>query len=100
MQSASVATTETVKEGAKSDAMEDDEQLKLAMSMSVEGAASSSTAGADAAMSGLYDPNFLNTVLSSLPGVDTSDPRVQGVLEGIKKDEKQIDEKKDSEKKE
>jgi 26S proteasome regulatory subunit N10 len=75
----------------------DDEELKLAMSMSVEasqGAASSAPAG-EAGMAGLYDPGFLSSVLSSLPGVDTSDPRVQGVLDGIKKDEKQDGEKKD-----
>lgn len=75
----------------------DDEELKLAMSMSVEaaqGAAATPAPAADAGMAGLYDAGFLSTVLSSLPGVDTSDPRVQGVLEGIKKDEKP-EEKKD-----
>jgi 26S proteasome regulatory subunit N10 len=78
----------------------DDEELKLAMSMSVEasqGATSGAPAG-EAGMAGLYDPGFLSSVLSSLPGVDTSDPRVQGVLDGIKKDEKQDGEKKDEKK--
>ena len=75
----------------------EDEELKLAMSMSVESAqgAASTAPASDAGMAGLYDAGFLSSVLSSLPGVDTSDPRVQGVLEGIKKDDKQDSEKKD-----
>ena len=40
----------------------------------------------------LQDPGFLTDVLSSLPGVDTSDPRVKGVLDGMK-DEKKEDKK-------
>jgi 26S proteasome regulatory subunit N10 len=79
-----------------SDTMED-EEMKLAMSMSVEQSQppASGSAGGDAGMAGLYDAGFLSTVLSSLPGVDTSDPRVQGVLEGIKKDEKKDTDKKE-----
>ena len=67
------------------DAMdEDDEELKLAMSMSVAQGAGGDAAGG-AAMNGLLqDAGFLSDVLSSLPGVDTSDPRVQGVLDGMK----------------
>eukprot|EP00802_Teleaulax_amphioxeia_P008497 Tamp_08506.p1 GENE.Tamp_08506~~Tamp_08506.p1 ORF type:complete len:411 (-),score=142.91 Tamp_08506:1086-2273(-) len=79
------------------DAMDEDEdeELKLAMAMSVEpgaGAAGGDAAGG-AAMTGLLqDPGFLTDVLSSLPGVDTSDPRVKGVLDGMK-DEKKEDKK-------
>jgi 26S proteasome regulatory subunit N10 len=57
------------------DAMEEDEdeELKLAMAMS-QGAAGGDASGG---MNGLLqDAGFLNDVLSSLPGVDTSDPRV------------------------
>ena len=79
------------------DAMEEDEdeELKLALAMSQQ-----ESAGGDsnAAMSGLLqDAGFLSDVLSSLPGVDTSDPRVQGVLDGMK--EEKADEKKEDEKK-
>jgi hypothetical protein len=44
----------------------------------------------------LQDAGFLSDVLSSLPGVDTSDPRVQGVLDGMKDEKK--DENKDEKK--
>jgi 26S proteasome regulatory subunit N10 len=70
------------------DAMEEDgnEELKLAMAMS-QGAAGGDASGG---MNGLLqDAGFLNDVLSSLPGVDTSDPRVQGVLDGMKDDKKE-----------
>jgi 26S proteasome regulatory subunit N10 len=76
------------------DAMEEDgdEELKLAMAMS-QGAAGGDASGG---MNGLLqDAGFLNDVLSSLPGVDTSDPRVQGVLDGMK-DEKKEEKKEDS----
>jgi len=80
------------------DAMDEDEdeELKLAMQMSV--AQDAGGAGGDgAAMNGLLqDAGFLSDVLSSLPGVDTSDPRVQGVLDGMKDEKK--DEKKDEDK--
>ena len=73
--------------------MDEDKQLKLAMSMSIESAqasAASAPAG-EAGMAGLYDAGFLSTVLSSLPGVDTSDPRVQGVLDSVKKEKTEED---------
>ncbi len=77
-----------------------DDELKQAMAMSVEPAsAPNASAPADVGMAGLYDAGFLSTVLSSLPGVDTSDPRVQGVLEGIKKDEKKSEKPEDKDEK-
>jgi len=68
---------------------EEDEELKMAMAMSM------GDAGAGAAPSSglLQDPGFLSNVLSSLPGVDTSDPRVQDVLKDAGKEDKK-DEKK------
>lgn len=56
-------------------AQDEDEEMRLAMAMSVEGQADK---GGAAAAALLQDASFLNNVLSSLPGVDTSDPRVQG----------------------
>jgi len=77
---------------------DEDEELKLAMSMSVAQGASGDAAAGGAAMNGLLqDAGFLSDVLSSLPGVDTSDPRVQGVLDGMKEEKKE--EKKDEDKK-
>lgn len=65
---------------------EEDEELKLAMQMSMGAGDAQPSSGL------LQDPGFLSNVLSSLPGVDTSDPRVQDVLKDIKKDKE--DEKK------
>jgi len=81
------------------DAMDEDEdeELKLAMAMSVDqsAAAGGGDAAGGASMTGLLqDAGFLSDVLSSLPGVDTSDPRVQGVLDGMK-DEKKDEKKED-----
>jgi 26S proteasome regulatory subunit N10 len=65
---------------------EEDEELKLAMSMSMAQAAAAQKE--EAHSSGLLqDAGFLSNVLSSLPGVDTSDPRVQNVLDGMKKED-------------
>jgi len=81
------------------DAEDDDEamQLALAMSMSNETAesppaeppAAASAAAAPAAPESdlsavLRDASFLQSVLGSLPGVDTSDPRIQSVLNSAK----------------
>jgi len=68
---------------------EEDEELKLAMSMSMQAegiGAAPGGAGGEAASGLLQDAGFLSNVLSSLPGVDTSDPRVQNVLDGMKKE--------------
>lgn len=85
---------------------EDDEALQLALAMSMSqgtpapetAAQSLTTASAPAASSTavFQDANFLHSVLSSLPGVDPSDPRIQSVLSGLPKE----DEKKDDSKKE
>eukprot|EP00965_Chrysotila_dentata_P177089 5849191-Pleurochrysis_carterae.AAC.1 len=83
---------------------DDDEamQLALAMSMSQEGNAAPAPAPAAAnsdLTAVLRDSNFLQSVLGSLPGVDTNDPRIQSVLNsaGAAKDP-DTDTKKDDDK--
>eukprot|EP00290_Baffinella_frigidus_P035616 CAMPEP_0180317954 /NCGR_PEP_ID=MMETSP0988-20121125/34137_1 /TAXON_ID=697907 /ORGANISM="non described non described, Strain CCMP2293" /LENGTH=398 /DNA_ID=CAMNT_0022303293 /DNA_START=40 /DNA_END=1232 /DNA_ORIENTATION=+ len=85
-----------------SDAMldDEDEQLRLAMAMSVQEEAAAAPAGGGGAAALLQDASFLNNVLSSLPGVDTTDPRVRGVLEGMKQDEEKKEGDKEGDKKE
>ena len=88
----------------QSDAMldDEDEQLRLAMAMSVQDDAAAAPAGAGGGAAALLqDASFLNNVLSSLPGVDTTDPRVRGVLDGMKQDEekKEGDKEEDKDKK-
>lgn len=86
------------------DLSEDDQELALAMQLSQGGAASAPTTttpkastSAPATTSGSSDQDFLNSVLSSLPGVDPNDARIQDVLRslggGEKKDEKKDDKK-------
>lgn len=84
-----------------SDAMldDEDEQLRLAMAMSVQEEAAAAPAGGGGAAALLQDASFLNNVLSSLPGVDTTDPRVRGVLEGMKQDEEKKEGDKEGDKK-
>eukprot|EP00960_Hanusia_phi_P040040 754204-Hanusia_phi.AAC.2 len=80
--------------------MEEDDELQKALQLSMAGDGGSSAA----AQGLLQNAEFLTNVLSSLPGVDTSDPRVQGVLVGMKGEDgekkgdgKSSDEKKDDE---
>ncbi|KAF9918326.1 hypothetical protein BX616_009341 [Lobosporangium transversale] len=57
----------------------EDEEMQRAIQMSMAGNDNSSAA-ADEAM---QDPDFMNSVLGSLSGVDTTDPRIQNVLQGF-----------------
>ena len=86
------------------EAEDDDEamQLALAMSMSQEAAAAATPAAPPAAGAGdmsavFQDPNFVSSVLGSLPGVDVNDPRIQSVLNSLpeKKDGEGDDKKED-----
>ena len=97
------STSEAAKEGSSAKAtggaepMEEDDELQKALQLSM-----ASDTGSGAASQGLLqNPEFLTNVLSSLPGVDTSDPRVQGVLVGMKGEdgEKKGDHKAGEEKK-
>ncbi|KAG0045138.1 hypothetical protein BGZ83_009613, partial [Gryganskiella cystojenkinii] len=62
----------------------EEEQMQRAIQMSMsgeDGSGSGNKAGDyDEAM---QDPDFMNSVLGSLQGVDTSDPRIQNVLQGF-----------------
>merc|ERR1719152_495483 len=71
--------------------MDEEMQLALAMSMSQGGEPPAATpapapAPAPAAASGadmFQDPQFVQSVLGSLPGVDPTDPRIQSVLNSL-----------------
>jgi 26S proteasome regulatory subunit N10 len=87
--------------GGEAMELSEDEQIQMAMRMSMQQeqqqqqqqqqqqASQQPSAGGD-----LQDQDFLNSVLSSLPGVDPNDERIRGVLSSIKKDEKKDNEKK------
>jgi len=79
-------------EGATPMELSEDEQIQMALQMSM--AAEQAAASADA--SNLQDQDFLNSVLSSLPGVDPNDERIRGVLNSLtseKKEDKKDDKK-------
>jgi 26S proteasome regulatory subunit N10 len=63
---------------------EQEMQRAIQMSMTDNSTSQSTNPGAggdfDEAM---QDPDFMNSVLGSLSGVDTSDPRIQNVLQGF-----------------
>ncbi|KAG0212216.1 Inorganic pyrophosphatase [Mortierella sp. NVP41] len=64
---------------------EQEMQRAIQMSMADSGTTSqnsNTTAGGDFDEA-MQDPDFMNSVLGSLSGVDTSDPRIQNVLQGF-----------------
>lgn len=60
----------------------EEQEMQRAIQMSMGGGSGHDAAGAstDEAMN---DPDFMNSVLGSLSGVDTTDPRIQNVLQGF-----------------
>ncbi|KAG0039084.1 hypothetical protein BGZ82_009782 [Podila clonocystis] len=60
----------------------EEQEMQRAIQMSMGGGSGHDGAGAstDEAMN---DPDFMNSVLGSLSGVDTTDPRIQNVLQGF-----------------
>ncbi|KAF9960233.1 hypothetical protein BGZ72_007624 [Mortierella alpina] len=102
----------------------EEQEMQRAIQMSMAGNDGSATTGGAGSHSNnnksggdfdeaMQDPDFMNSVLGSLTGVDTSDPRIQNVLQGFssasnntgeeadadKKAKKEADEKKDGESK-
>ena len=66
---------------------EQEMQRAIQMSMSDNATSQSNTTGTGAAGGdfdeAMQDPDFMSSVLGSLSGVDTSDPRIQNVLQGF-----------------
>jgi len=77
---------------------DDDEEMRLAMRMSLtsgttlsssnQQTAASTTSGEEISKELMEDPNFVNSILMSLPGVDPDDERIKNAL-------KQLEQKKD-----
>ncbi|KAF9282208.1 Inorganic pyrophosphatase [Mortierella alpina] len=62
--------------------------IQLSMAGNDSSAANTGAAGSNSNKGGdfdeaMQDPDFMNSVLGSLAGVDTSDPRIQNVLQGF-----------------
>jgi len=76
------------------------EQTKLAMQMSINETKPTHSPATNQNLNVYQDPNFLNSILQGLNGVDPNDERVKNALAGIqKKDDKKEEKKDDKEKK-
>eukprot|EP00128_Syssomonas_multiformis_P015248 Colp12_sorted_trinity150504_noHs@8805 len=75
----------------------DDEQALLAqaLAMSMQGASEQTGATTEDFNMNMQDPDFLSSVLGSLPGVDPNDERIKNALGSITKSEEKKDEDKD-----
>lgn len=74
-----------------------DEEMRLALQMSLTGAPTSSaqntsssttTSGEDINKELMEDPSFVNSILMSLPGVDPDDDRIKNALKQLEKKDK------------
>ncbi|GJJ77692.1 26S proteasome regulatory subunit N10 [Entomortierella parvispora] len=84
----------------------EEEQMQRAIQMSMSGEDDSAANKGGDYDEAMQDPDFMNSVLGSLQGVDTNDPRIQNVLQGFSSasnnsaaDEDQDKKKKEDEKK-
>jgi len=71
--------------------MEDDEEMRLAMQMSLGSPQQANASGEDIGKELMEDANFVNSILMSLPGVNPDDDRIKNAL-------KQLEQKKDKDK--
>jgi len=76
--------------------VEDDDEMALALQMSMQESQRGAQNSNQELNQAMEDPNFVNSVLSSLPGVDPNDERIKNALASIGK---QTPEDKDKEKK-
>jgi 26S proteasome regulatory subunit N10 len=88
------------KPAAASEAMETEEDdeaeaMQMALQMSMQAAAEGGSSGSGQPQQ-FQDPQFVNELLGSLPGVDPNDPAIQAALQNLKK--KEGDDKKEGDK--
>jgi len=81
---------------------DEDEEMKLAlqMSMQIESSQEKPQKGdaesSDASTGQFQDPQFLNQIIGSLPGVDPNDPQIQEALKNMNKDGEKKDAKEEA----
>jgi len=87
------------------DMMDDDDDIKMALQMSMEQSQSQSQPQSSQPLASssdisriMEDPNFVNQVLMTLPGVDPNDERIKSVLASFKTSQN-VQEKEEEEKK-
>ena len=72
---------------------EDDEAMQMALAMSVADGASDAPSAGESQQ--FQDPQFVNQLLGSLPGVDPNDPSIKSALENLEKSNQDNDDKDD-----
>lgn len=92
------AATVTTRDVDMSEAATDDQDLALALQLSVQEGAKDQSGQADMGKL-LADQSFVSSILASLPGVDPNDPSVKDLLASMQ-NQSESDQKKDEDKKE
>eukprot|EP00562_Extubocellulus_spinifer_P003738 CAMPEP_0178537530 /NCGR_PEP_ID=MMETSP0696-20121128/36642_1 /TAXON_ID=265572 /ORGANISM="Extubocellulus spinifer, Strain CCMP396" /LENGTH=485 /DNA_ID=CAMNT_0020169771 /DNA_START=104 /DNA_END=1561 /DNA_ORIENTATION=+ len=67
--------------------MDDDAEMQMALAMSMQDDGGAGGEEAAKAAPEFQDPQFVNQLLGSLPGVDPNDPDIQNALKNLKKDD-------------
>ncbi|KAJ3250641.1 hypothetical protein HDU77_006469 [Chytriomyces hyalinus] len=75
--------------GDAMDLGDEDDEIAKAIALSMQ------DVSAGEASSSSENPDYMSTLLGTLPGVDPNDPRLKDALQGIKKEDKKDDEKKE-----
>lgn len=90
------ASTTTVRDTDMSEAAVEDQDLQLALQLSVEeGAKESTSQSGQTDMSNLLaDQSFVSSIIASLPGVDPNDPSVKDLLASMHSQSEKKDEEK------
>eukprot|EP01115_Flamella_aegyptia_P015151 TRINITY_DN909_c0_g1_i2.p1 TRINITY_DN909_c0_g1~~TRINITY_DN909_c0_g1_i2.p1 ORF type:complete len:404 (+),score=138.61 TRINITY_DN909_c0_g1_i2:41-1252(+) len=79
------STSTTTNQDTVMNDVDDDEEMKLALQMSMQASTNTSTNNDVDLSKIMEDPNFVNSVLSTLPGVDPNDETIKNVLASISK---------------
>ncbi|RUP47491.1 hypothetical protein BC936DRAFT_145681 [Jimgerdemannia flammicorona] len=82
-------------EDVNMDDLSEEEQIARAIAMSMQGGSGGGQESGEDFSQVMQDPSFLTRVLDSLPGVDSSDPRIQSVLQGKDSEKKEGEEDKE-----
>ena len=94
------AAEEDSKPAASMETEEEDDEaaaMQLALQMSLAQAEEETAAAKEEPKQQFQDPQFVNQLLGSLPGVNPNDPAIQSALSNIQKDDDEDDKKKEAE---
>jgi len=104
--SSAAAASDDSKPAASMETGDDDEAAAMQLALQMSLAQAEEEKGGKAEQEGeagkqqFQDPQFVNQLLGSLPGVNPNDPAIQSALQNMNKDDKDDDKKDDADKKE